>query len=88
MRISAQKFVLGFASVLALGIAGAAPDYAADAVNPVNAGSTPALSQTLERSRDTDNLRKDDIRWAQVELRNREAMGTAGRSGTVVITRR
>ena len=71
MRISAQRFVLGFASVLALGIAGAAPDYAADAVNPVNAGSTPALSQTLERSRDTDNLRKDDIRWAQVELRNR-----------------
>ena len=71
MRISAQRFVLGFASVLALGIAGAAPDYAADAVNPVNGGSTPALSQTLERSRDADNLRKDDIRWAQVELRNR-----------------
>ena len=71
MRKLTQRFVLGFASVLALGIVGAAPDYAADAGNQVNAGSIPALSQTLERSRDTDNLRNDDIRWAQVELRNR-----------------
>ena len=71
MRKSAQRFVLGFASMLAFGIGGAAPDYAADAGNPGKGGNTHAFLQTLENSRDTDNIRKDDIRWAQVELRNR-----------------
>lgn len=71
MRKSAQKFVLGFASMLAFGIGGAAPDYAADAGNPGKGGNTNTFLQTLENSRDTDNVRKDDIRWAQVELRNR-----------------
>jgi peptidoglycan hydrolase-like protein with peptidoglycan-binding domain len=71
MRKSAQKFVLGFASVLAFGIGGAAPDYAADAGNPVNAGDTTVFFQTLGSNWGSENLRKDDIRWAQVELRNR-----------------
>jgi Putative peptidoglycan binding domain len=78
MRKLLWKFVLGIASVLALGIGGAALDYAADPGNAVAdsgdaiiAGSTPAVSQTPESWRSVDFIRKDDIRWAQLELRYR-----------------
>lgn len=85
MRKLIRKFVLGIASVLALGIGGAALDYAADPGNAVAdpgnavadpgnaviAGSTPAVSQTPESWRGDDFIRKDDIRWAQLELRYR-----------------
>jgi peptidoglycan hydrolase-like protein with peptidoglycan-binding domain len=73
-----RKFVLGSASVLALGIGGAVlgnmadPGSAvADAGNGLTAASAPAVSRTLASWRADDFIRKDDIRWAQVELRYR-----------------
>ena len=65
-----RKLLLGTASVLALGIGGAALDYAADAGNPVDAATMPPAAQTSNRSLASDPLRKDAIRWAQVELRD------------------
>lgn len=64
-----RKLILGTASVLALGIGGAALDFAADAddvPNPV--GSMPSASGALHHWLNAANLSKDDIRWAQVEL--------------------
>jgi peptidoglycan hydrolase-like protein with peptidoglycan-binding domain len=66
-----RKFFLGSASVLVLGIGGTALDYAADAGNTVAAASRPAASQPSESLRSGDYFRKDDIRWAQAELRFR-----------------
>ncbi len=71
MRKLIRKLLLGTASVLALGIGGVALDYAADAGSPVNAAAMPQTTQTWNRSLASDALRKDDIRWAQVELRDR-----------------
>jgi peptidoglycan hydrolase-like protein with peptidoglycan-binding domain len=67
-----RNLILGTVSVLALGIGGAALDYVADADDAVpNTGgvmpSTPAASSHWIN---TANLSKDDVRWAQVELRN------------------
>jgi peptidoglycan hydrolase-like protein with peptidoglycan-binding domain len=59
-----RKLILGAASVLVLGIGGAALDLAADADDVPNA--TSGLSQHWLNAA---NLSKDDIRWAQVELR-------------------
>ena len=74
MRRLIQKLVLGTVSVFALGIGGAALDtalnYGADAGNTANALSIPAAIQ-ISDSLTGDSLRKDDIRWAQVELRFR-----------------
>jgi peptidoglycan hydrolase-like protein with peptidoglycan-binding domain len=64
-----RKLILGTASVLALGIGGAALDFAADAddvANPV--GSMPSTSGASHHWLNAANLSKDDIRWAQVEL--------------------
>ena len=61
-----RKLVLGTASVFALGIAGASLDFSADADNSASVQPEPShhwLSAV--------NLSKDDIRWAQVELRVR-----------------
>jgi peptidoglycan hydrolase-like protein with peptidoglycan-binding domain len=69
MRRLMRKFVLGTGSVLALGIGGATLNNAADAGNGVNAGTTPPISQVAESSPSGDSFRKDNIRWAQVELR-------------------
>ena len=71
MKSLIRKMVLGTASVLALGIAGTALDYAADPSNSANAANMPQASQTLDSSQTEDSLRKDDIRWAQVELHDR-----------------
>ena len=71
MRKLIRKLLLGTASVLALGIGGAALDYAADAGNPVNTATMPPAAQTSDSSMTGDVLRKDDIRWAQVELRDK-----------------
>ena len=64
-----RKLILGTASVLALGIGGAALDFAADADDVPNAvrnmPSAPGISRHWV---DAANLSKDDIRWAQVEL--------------------
>ncbi len=77
MRKFIRKFILGSASVLALCIGGAALDYAADpgntvaAGNAATAGSIPAVTHASESWRSGDFIRRDDIRWAQTELRSR-----------------
>ena len=73
MRQLIRKLVLGTVSVFALGIGGAALDTAlngADAGTSANAVSIPVAIQ-ISDSLTGDSLRKDDIRWAQVELRFR-----------------
>ena len=67
-----KKLILATASVLALGIGGAAVDHAANAGNAVpnaewNMPPAPGTSQHLQTAA---NLSKDDFRQAQLELRN------------------
>jgi peptidoglycan hydrolase-like protein with peptidoglycan-binding domain len=57
-----RKLILGTASILALGIAGSALDFAADGDEFANAAGP------SHHWLDAANLSKDDIRWAQVEL--------------------
>ena len=64
-----RRFILGTASVLALGIAGAALDYSADAADSPKAGWNTAAMSSYPWL-DAANLSKDDIRWAQLELHN------------------
>ena len=67
-----RRLILGTASMLAVGIAGAALDYAADPGNAEDPGSTlPAFETSSTLSTAPDVWKKDDIRWAQLELRNR-----------------
>jgi peptidoglycan hydrolase-like protein with peptidoglycan-binding domain len=66
-----RKLILGTASVLVLGIGGAALDFSADAddvPNAVENMSSPPGS--LDYRLNAANLSKDDIRWAQIELHN------------------
>jgi peptidoglycan hydrolase-like protein with peptidoglycan-binding domain len=64
-----RKLILGTASVLALGIGGAALDFAADADGVSNAvGNMPAAPGTSHHWLNAAKPSKDDIRWAQVEL--------------------
>ena len=58
-----RKLILGTASVLALGIGGAALDFSADADEVPSAVPEPAYHWL-----NSANLSKDDIRWAQVKL--------------------
>jgi peptidoglycan hydrolase-like protein with peptidoglycan-binding domain len=71
MKRLLRNVLLGTSSVLVLGIAGTALDYAANADNPGDVASPPAISQTSDNLPAGDSFRKDDIRWAQVELRDR-----------------
>jgi peptidoglycan hydrolase-like protein with peptidoglycan-binding domain len=59
-----RKLALGTASVLALGIGGAALDFVANADDYADAASV-----SSQHWINAANLSKDDIRWAQVELR-------------------
>ena len=69
--IMMRKLILGAASVLVLGIGGAALDFAADADDvPDAVGNMPAAPGTSHHWLTAANLSKDDIRWAQVELHN------------------
>jgi peptidoglycan hydrolase-like protein with peptidoglycan-binding domain len=64
-----RKLILGTASVLALGIGGAALDFVADADDVPNAvGNMPTAPGTSHHWLNAANLSKDDIRWTQVEL--------------------
>jgi peptidoglycan hydrolase-like protein with peptidoglycan-binding domain len=67
-----RKLILGTVSVLALGIGGAALDALADADDavPSTEGNMPSTPGTSPHWINTANLSKDDVRWAQVELRN------------------
>ena len=58
-----RKLILGTASVLVLGIGGAALDSAVNADDVAN-----AVPGSPQHWVDAANLSKDDIRWAQVEL--------------------
>src|SRR5579864_8352776 len=71
MRRFLRKLLLGTASVLALGIAGTALNYAVDPDSAANAGSVPSASQAADDPAPSVNMWKDDVRWAQVELRDR-----------------
>jgi peptidoglycan hydrolase-like protein with peptidoglycan-binding domain len=64
-----RKLILGTASVLALGIGGAALDLSADADDVSNAvGSISSAPGTSQHWLNAVHLSKDDVRWAQVEL--------------------
>lgn len=64
-----RKFILGTASVLALGIGGAALDFSADADDVSNASENAlSMPETSHHWINAANLSKDDIRWAQAEL--------------------
>jgi peptidoglycan hydrolase-like protein with peptidoglycan-binding domain len=75
MRPLIWKLVVGAVSVFALSIGGAALDSAlnseADAGNTVSAVNMPSAILSSDSLGSGDSLRKDDIRWAQVELRFR-----------------
>jgi peptidoglycan hydrolase-like protein with peptidoglycan-binding domain len=72
MRKLIQKSILGTASILALSIGGAALGYAAEPGNTAVAdASAPAVSLISVSWRGDDFIRRDDVRWAQVELRYR-----------------
>ena len=58
-----RKLILGTASVLALGIGGAALDFSADADDVAN-----VQPESSYHWLNAANPSKDDIRWAQVEL--------------------
>jgi peptidoglycan hydrolase-like protein with peptidoglycan-binding domain len=58
-----RKLILGTASVLALGIGGAALNFSADADDVLNAAPGPSYHWL-----NATNLSKDDVRWAQVQL--------------------
>ena len=66
-----RKLMIGAVSVLALGIGGVALDYVADADDAVPSaeGNMPVAPETSPHWINTAKLSKDDVRWAQVELR-------------------
>ena len=67
-----RRLILGTALVLALGIGGAALGYADAGNNAANAENMPAASESSQTFPSIGgDLWKDDIRWAQLELRNK-----------------
>jgi peptidoglycan hydrolase-like protein with peptidoglycan-binding domain len=69
-----RKSLLGAVSVLALSIAGSIAGSVLDVADAGNTATAASIPADVETSRDVlagDALRKDDIRWAQVELRYR-----------------
>ena len=66
-----RKLILGTASILALGIGGAALDYTADTGEAAESASTPPAFEISHAPASAGNLSKDEVRWAQLELRNR-----------------
>src|SRR6202035_2651389 len=77
-----RKLILGTASILVLGIGGAALDFSADADNVPNAVETSAPG-TSHHWINAANLSKDDIRWAQVELQDLELYNGGSLDGAV-----
>ena len=74
MRTPIRKLLLGTASVLALGMAGSFVSNVLDVADAGNTATVVSMPAVIETSRDVltgDALRRDDIRWAQVELRYR-----------------
>ena len=74
VRTMIRKLLLGSASVLALGMAGGLLSSVldvTDAGHTATAANVPAVVETSRDALTGDALRKNDIRWAQVELRYR-----------------
>jgi peptidoglycan hydrolase-like protein with peptidoglycan-binding domain len=74
VRTPIRKLLVGTASVLALGIAGSIVSNVLDVADAGNTATAAGVPAVVETSRDVltgDALRRDDIRWAQVELRYR-----------------
>jgi peptidoglycan hydrolase-like protein with peptidoglycan-binding domain len=74
MLTLSRKLLLGTGSVLALGIAGSIVGSVlngAEVGNTATAASIPAVVATSRDALTGDALRRDDIRWAQVQLRYR-----------------
>ena len=74
VRTLIRKLLLGTASVLALGMAGGILSSVLDVADAGNTATVVSMPAVIETSRDVltgDALRRDDIRWAQVELRYR-----------------
>ena len=74
MRNLIRKLLLGTASVLALGIAGSIASNVLDVADAGNTAPAASMPAVVETSRDVltgDALRRDDVLWAQVELRYR-----------------
>jgi hypothetical protein len=74
MRTLIRKLLLGTASVIALGMAGSVVSSLLDVPDARNTATAASIPGVVETSRDAltgDALRRDDIRWAQVELRYR-----------------
>lgn len=65
-----RKIVLGSASVLVLGIGGAALDSIIDPGNAADAGSMAATAEAPDNQLPDVRIWKDDVRWAQIELRD------------------
>jgi hypothetical protein len=74
-RTLIRKLLIGTASVIALamtgGIASSLLDYVAGANNTATAASMPTVAETSGDALTGDALRREDIRWAQVELQDR-----------------
>ncbi len=71
MKKLMRKLALGTVSILALGIGCAALDYGANANNIANVTKMSPTLQASDLLSPDNPIRKDDIRWAQVELRYR-----------------
>ena len=74
VRTLIRKLLLGTASVLALGMAGSIASSVLDMADAGTTATAARMPAVVETSRDVltgDALRRDDIRWAQVELRYR-----------------
>jgi peptidoglycan hydrolase-like protein with peptidoglycan-binding domain len=74
VRTRIRKLLLGTASVLALGMAGSVANSVLDVADAGNTAAATSMPVVVEPSRDAltgDPLRRNDIRWAQVELRDR-----------------
>ncbi len=72
MRTPIRKLLLDTTSVLALGMAGSIVSSVLDVTDAGNTATAASVPAVVETSRDVltgDALRRDDIRWAQVELR-------------------
>ena len=66
-----RKLILGTASILALGIGGATLNFPAGADNTLpKAASSKLPVSGASRGMAAADASKDDIRWAQLELRN------------------
>ena len=74
VRTMIRKLLLGTAAVLALGMAGSIASSVLDVADAGKSATAASMPAVVETSRDVltgDALRRDDIRWAQVELRYR-----------------